>query len=190
MPRPRTSMRHIREVLRLSGAEHLQRSLHSGDKIQIVDPDVADQRNLPRADHWNSPGLSSRIGPSRSSTSASSRPGRRGIELGRALATAAHPARHTGTRGHATTLRTETASALAPVGLRLSETKTRIVQIDGGSGVLGFYVRRHQNRGTARRFTLRIQRLNDALNSDWPLKRSWADLFDEYSRKLVSGSLL
>jgi hypothetical protein len=213
-------MRNIREVLRLSGVEHLStRSIaalnrdcragpsaaiwnghaksgspltpgrcppistlscaltvdgeklfldFAGDKIQIVDPDVADQQNLPRADHWNSPGLSSRIGRSRSSTSASSRPGRRGIELGRALATAAHLARHTGTRGHAKTLRTDTVSAFAPVGLRLFETKTRIVQIDGGSGVLGFYMMHRRLEVDRARLRRGQSNLHYENMSSWP----------------------
>ena len=38
------------------------------------------------------------------------------------------------------------------MGLRLSETKTRIAHIDEGFDFLGFRVKRHQKRGTDRRF--------------------------------------
>jgi RNA-directed DNA polymerase len=42
-----------------------------------------------------------------------------------------------GTRAHAEALREEAAAALAPLGLRLAETKTRIVHIDEGFDFLG-----------------------------------------------------
>ena len=57
-----------------------------------------------------------------------------------------------GTRDHAEAVRDEAAAVLAPMGLRLSPTKTRIAHIDEGFDFLGFRVRRHQKRGTDRRF--------------------------------------
>ena len=56
-----------------------------------------------------------------------------------------------GDRAHAESLRAETAAALAPIGLRLSERKTTIAHIDEGFDFLGFHIRRHKKRGTAKR---------------------------------------
>ena len=53
-----------------------------------------------------------------------------------------------GQRGHAEALREEAAAALAPMGLRLSPEKTRVVHIDEGFDFLGFYIRRRRKRGT------------------------------------------
>ena len=47
-----------------------------------------------------------------------------------------------GTRAHAEALRAEAAAVLAPMGLRLSEAKTRIAHIDEGFDFLGFRVLR------------------------------------------------
>jgi RNA-directed DNA polymerase len=57
-----------------------------------------------------------------------------------------------GTRAHAEALREEAAAVLAPMGLRLSEAKTRIVHIDEGLDFLGFRVVRQFKRGTGQRF--------------------------------------
>jgi RNA-directed DNA polymerase len=57
-----------------------------------------------------------------------------------------------GTRDHAEALRDEAAAVLAPMGLRLSEEKTRIAHIDEGFDFLGFRIQRHTKRGTAKRF--------------------------------------
>jgi len=57
-----------------------------------------------------------------------------------------------GTRAHAEALRDEAAAVLAPMGLRLSGAKTRIVHIDEGFDFLGFRVRRQRKRGTDQRF--------------------------------------
>ena len=57
-----------------------------------------------------------------------------------------------GDRAHAEYLRAEVAAVLLPMGLRLSEEKTRIAHIDQGFDFLGFRIRRHQKRGTAKRF--------------------------------------
>ncbi|MDQ6797698.1 MAG: group II intron reverse transcriptase/maturase [Actinomycetota bacterium] len=57
-----------------------------------------------------------------------------------------------GTRAHAEGLLGEVATVLAPMGLRLSTEKTRIVHIDEGFDFLGFRIQRHQKRGTVKRF--------------------------------------
>jgi RNA-directed DNA polymerase len=57
-----------------------------------------------------------------------------------------------GTRAHAEALREEAAAVLRPVGLRLSEKKTRIAHIDEGFDFLGFRIRRDQKRGTAKQY--------------------------------------
>jgi RNA-directed DNA polymerase len=49
---------------------------------------------------------------------------------------------------HAEALREEVADVLAPIGLRLSPEKTRIVHIDEGFDFLGFHIRRRRKRGT------------------------------------------
>ena len=51
-----------------------------------------------------------------------------------------------GTRAQAEALREELAAVLRPMGLRLSETKTKIVHIDEG------FIQRHRKRGTRKRF--------------------------------------
>ena len=55
-----------------------------------------------------------------------------------------------GTRAHAEALREETAAVLAPMGLRLSETKTKIAHIDEGFDFLGFRIQRHTKRGSGK----------------------------------------
>jgi RNA-directed DNA polymerase len=55
-----------------------------------------------------------------------------------------------GTRQHAEDMRTEVAAVLAPMGLRLSMTKTRITHIDEGLDFLGWHIQRHRKRGTNR----------------------------------------
>ena len=57
-----------------------------------------------------------------------------------------------GTRAHVEGLRGEVAAVLAPMGLRLSETKTRICHIDEGFDFLGFRIQRQRKRGTGQRF--------------------------------------
>jgi RNA-directed DNA polymerase len=56
-----------------------------------------------------------------------------------------------GTRAHAEGLRAEVAAVLAPMGLRLSEAKTKVCHIDEGFDFLGFRIQRRNKRGTARR---------------------------------------
>jgi RNA-directed DNA polymerase len=53
-----------------------------------------------------------------------------------------------GTREHVETLREQITAVLAPMGLRLSETKTRITHLDEGFDFLGFRIQRRQKRGT------------------------------------------
>jgi hypothetical protein len=49
-----------------------------------------------------------------------------------------------GTQADAEQLRDETAVVLVPMGLRLSEEKTRIVHIDQGFDFLGMHIQRHK----------------------------------------------
>lgn len=56
-----------------------------------------------------------------------------------------------GTRENAEALREEVTEVLAPLGLRLSEKKTRVVHIDEGFDFLGFTIRRRRKRGTGQR---------------------------------------
>lgn len=55
-----------------------------------------------------------------------------------------------GSRAHAEALRDEVAAVLAPMGLRLSDEKTRVAHIDEGFDFLGFRIVRQQKRGTGR----------------------------------------
>ena len=49
-------------------------------------------------------------------------------------------------------LREEAAAVLAPLGLRLSPEKTRVVHIDEGFDFLGFHIRRMRKRGTSKQY--------------------------------------
>ena len=57
-----------------------------------------------------------------------------------------------GTRDHAEGLRTEVAAVLRPMGLRLSEAKTKVAHIDEGFDFLGFRIQRQIKRGTNKRY--------------------------------------
>jgi RNA-directed DNA polymerase len=57
-----------------------------------------------------------------------------------------------GTRANAERLRAEVAAVLAPMGLRLSEAKTRVVHLDEGLDFLGFRIQRKRKRGSSKRF--------------------------------------
>ena len=57
-----------------------------------------------------------------------------------------------GTRADAERLREEAAAVLLPMGLRLSEEKTRIAHIDQGFDFLGMHIQRHKQRGSTRHF--------------------------------------
>ena len=56
-----------------------------------------------------------------------------------------------GTEAHAQALRKEVAAVLAPMGLSLSEAKTRVCHIDDGFDFLGFRIQRKRKRGTDKR---------------------------------------
>ena len=56
-----------------------------------------------------------------------------------------------GSQTHAQGLREQVAGILAPMGLRLSEAKTKVCHIDEGFVFLGFRIQRRRKRGTAKR---------------------------------------
>lgn len=56
-----------------------------------------------------------------------------------------------GTEQHAMAARTEVAHVLAPLGLRLSEQKTRVVHMDAGFDFLGWRIQRRTKAGTTRK---------------------------------------
>jgi len=57
-----------------------------------------------------------------------------------------------GSRAHADALWEEVAGVLAPLGLRLSEAKSRVCHLDEGLDFLGFRIQRRRKRGTARKY--------------------------------------
>jgi len=57
-----------------------------------------------------------------------------------------------GTRAHAEALAGEAAEVLRPMGLCLSAEKTTVSRMDEGFDFLGFRIRRHEKRGTGRRY--------------------------------------
>jgi len=57
-----------------------------------------------------------------------------------------------GTQAHAEALKDEVAEVLRPMGLRLSESKTRICHIDEGFDLLGHRIRRDRKRGSSKRY--------------------------------------
>jgi len=57
-----------------------------------------------------------------------------------------------GTHADAEVLRNQAAAVLAPMGLSLSEEKTRIVHIDEGFDFLGRRIQRHSKRGSGKRY--------------------------------------
>jgi RNA-directed DNA polymerase len=66
---------------------------------------------------------------------------------------------------------------LHPIGLRLSETKTRIAHVDEGFDFLGFRIKRHEKRGTGQ-----------PLIYTYPRKSALADVKGAV-RKLTQGTL-
>ena len=70
-----------------------------------------------------------------------------------------------GTRAHAEAVREEAAAVLAPMGLRLSEAKTRIAHIDAGFEFLGFRIVRQPRRGSGK-----------SVIYTYPAKRSLAEI--------------
>jgi RNA-directed DNA polymerase len=57
-----------------------------------------------------------------------------------------------GDRADAERLRAEAAAVLLPMGLRLSQEKTKIAHIDQGFDFLGTHIQRHKQRGSNKRF--------------------------------------
>jgi RNA-directed DNA polymerase len=57
-----------------------------------------------------------------------------------------------GQRHHAEALRDQVTAVLAPLGLRLSPEKTRVVHIDEGFDFLGFRIQRRRKRGTQKHY--------------------------------------
>ena len=70
-----------------------------------------------------------------------------------------------GTKGDAHALRSEVAAVLAPMGLRLSEEKTRVCHIDEGFDFLGFRIQRQHRRGSNKRYVY-----------TWPSKKALASI--------------
>jgi RNA-directed DNA polymerase len=56
-----------------------------------------------------------------------------------------------GSKAHAYALWEEVADVLAPLGLRLSESKTRVVHLDEGFVFLGFHIQRRTKAGTSKK---------------------------------------
>ncbi|TMC03065.1 MAG: group II intron reverse transcriptase/maturase [Chloroflexi bacterium] len=83
-----------------------------------------------------------------------------------------------GTREHAEALRDTVQAVLAPIGLRLSEAKTRVVHLDEGFDFLGFRIQRRHKRGTDERVVY-----------TYPSKRSF-ERIKEKVRALTHGSHL
>ena len=82
-----------------------------------------------------------------------------------------------GTRDHVGQLREESARVLAPMGLRLSEQKTRIVHLDEGVDFLGFRIQRHPKRGSHKRYIY-----------TYPSKKALGHVIDKV-RTFTSGSM-
>lgn len=70
-----------------------------------------------------------------------------------------------GDRAHAEAVREEVAAVLRPMGLRLSEAKTRIAHIDEGFDFLGFRIQRQRQRGSNKYFVY-----------TWPSKKALASI--------------
>jgi RNA-directed DNA polymerase len=115
-----------------------------------------------------------------------------------------------GDRHHAEELRDEVASVLAPLGLRLSPGKTRVVHIDEGFDFLSFHIRRQRKRGTQKDYvyttpskkaiqsvkdkvktktyrSTRRMRLDELLTSLNRLLTGWANYFRHGMSKHVFG---
>ncbi len=57
-----------------------------------------------------------------------------------------------GSKAHAEGLWDEVADVLAPLGLALSESKTRVAHLDEGLDFLGFHIQRRRKKGTAKKY--------------------------------------
>jgi RNA-directed DNA polymerase len=104
-----------------------------------------------------------------------------------------------GSRAHAEALREEVCQVIAPLGLRLSEAKTRVCHIDEGFDFLGFRIQRRTKRGTTRKVVytypskkslnaivgkvraatrrVRHKTLADLLHEINPILRGWCSYF-------------
>jgi len=116
-----------------------------------------------------------------------------------------------GTKAHADALWDETTAVLAPLGLRLSESKTRVCHIDEGFDFLGFRIQRRLRKGTntkavytypskkallsvtarVRALTNRTrhQTLEDLLRQLNPVLRGWCAYFRHGVSKATFGYL-
>ncbi len=61
-----------------------------------------------------------------------------------------------GQRHHAEALRAESTGVLAPLGLRLSPEKTRVVDVDEAFVFLGFLIQRRRKRGTTKSYVYTV----------------------------------
>jgi len=77
-----------------------------------------------------------------------------------------------GVRADAEALRAEVSAVLAPIGLRLSEEKTRVCHIDEGFDVLGFRIQRRSWRG----------RVGKRAVYTYPSKKALASVMDKVRR--------
>jgi RNA-directed DNA polymerase len=73
-----------------------------------------------------------------------------------------------GAQEHAESMRQEVATVLAPMGLRLSEEKTKVAHIDEGFDFLGWRIQRHQRRGGTKRYVY-----------TYPAKKALASIVDK-----------
>src|SRR6266516_3764294 len=92
-----------------------------------------------------------------------------------------------GTRAHAEGLREEVAAALTPMGLRLSEEKTRVAHIDEGFDFLGWRIQRHKIRALTRGST--NQPLAVLLTRINPILRGWTSYFKHGASKATFAYL-
>ncbi len=81
-----------------------------------------------------------------------------------------------GTDTDAETLRHELATALAPIGLVLSEAKTRVCHIDEGFDFLGWRIQRHTKKGTTKRYVY-----------TYPSKEALGRIIDKVRRRTRFG---
>ena len=104
-----------------------------------------------------------------------------------------------GTQAHADALWDEVAEVLAPLGLRLSQSKTRVCHLDEGFDFLGYRIQRRTKRGTAAKYVYtypskkalasiigkvraatarsRFRTLADLLRQLNPVLRGWCNYF-------------
>ena len=117
-----------------------------------------------------------------------------------------------GERHHAEALREEVAAVLAPLGLRLSPEKTRVVHVDEGFDFLSYHIRRQRKRGTQKHYvytkpskkaiqsikdkvkaktyrSTRHQNLDELIISLNRTLAGWANYFRHGSSKAVFGTV-